>query len=77
MREKNPAVVDEKILNASKKKEEGNVCFKEGRLTAALRCYHYALLYVKGLLNTNDDQKTTIKALNISCWSNMVRRNWL
>ncbi|XP_034955132.1 tetratricopeptide repeat protein 9C [Zootoca vivipara] len=43
------ATMDQRLQQAQAFKEEGNRCYKEGRLRAAVSRYHWALLQVKGL----------------------------
>lgn len=51
----------------------GNEAYKKGELKEALRNYHIATIHVKGLMQTNEDEKKLIDALTLACRSNMVR----
>ena len=48
---KNPLTTEEKVEKAFALKNEGNEHFKANDVQSAIRKYHNALLYVKGLAN--------------------------
>ncbi|XP_024963222.1 peptidyl-prolyl cis-trans isomerase FKBP62-like isoform X3 [Cynara cardunculus var. scolymus] len=60
----------ERIEEAGKKKEEGNVLFKNGKYQRAAKKYDKAVDYVseEGLLG--DDVQKLVKSLRVSCWLN-------
>eukprot|EP01122_Echinamoeba_exundans_P010741 TRINITY_DN4079_c0_g1_i2.p1 TRINITY_DN4079_c0_g1~~TRINITY_DN4079_c0_g1_i2.p1 ORF type:complete len:189 (+),score=47.26 TRINITY_DN4079_c0_g1_i2:39-569(+) len=64
--------VPEKIAKAEEYKLKGNEAFKTGNLKEALRNYHVATIHIKGLMQTTEEQKKTIDAINLACQSNMV-----
>ena len=65
-------VVPEKIEKAKAEKDKGNELFQQGEHKQALASYHYAKLYVKGLVNLTDEEKSAIKAVELSCNLNMA-----
>jgi hypothetical protein len=67
-----PFKVPEKIAKAEEYKLKGNEAFKLGNLKEALRNYHVATIHIKGLMQTSEDQKKSIDAINLACQSNMV-----
>ncbi|PPR96984.1 hypothetical protein GOBAR_AA23676 [Gossypium barbadense] len=60
----------EKIEAAGKKKEEGNILFKDGNYQRAGKKYDKAVDYVSEDGLFQDDEQKQIKALRISCWLN-------
>lgn len=60
---KDPLTIDDKIERAFILKSEGNDYFKANDLQSAIRKYHNALLYVKGLAS----RRGTLEALGADC----------
>ncbi|GMI91081.1 rotamase FKBP 1, FK506 BINDING PROTEIN 62 [Hibiscus trionum] len=60
----------EKIEAAGKKKEEGNILFKNGNYQRAGKKYDKAVDYVSEDGLFQDDEQKLMKALRISCWLN-------
>ncbi|KAE8715630.1 Peptidyl-prolyl cis-trans isomerase FKBP65 [Hibiscus syriacus] len=60
----------EKIESAGKKKEEGNVLFKNGNYQRAGKKYDKAVDYVSEDGLFRDDEQKLMKELRISCWLN-------
>ena len=60
---KDPLTIDDKIEKAFALKSEGNDHFKANDLQSAIRKYHSALLYVKGL----SSRRGTLEALGADC----------
>jgi tetratricopeptide (TPR) repeat protein len=65
-------VVPEKIEKARSEKDRGNSLFQQGQFKDALAAYHYAKLYVKGLMNLKPEESEAIKAIELSCNLNMA-----
>ncbi|XP_028796053.1 peptidyl-prolyl cis-trans isomerase FKBP62 [Neltuma alba] len=60
----------EKIEAAGKKKEEGNLLFKNGKFQRAGKKYDKAVDYVSEDGSFGDDEQKLAKALRVSCWLN-------
>lgn len=60
----------EKIEAAGKKKEEGNLLFKNGKYQRAGKKYDKAVDYVSEDESFRDDEQKLAKALRVSCWLN-------
>ncbi|XP_028796740.1 peptidyl-prolyl cis-trans isomerase FKBP62-like [Neltuma alba] len=60
----------EKIEAAGKKKEEGNLLFKNGKYQRAGKKYDKAVDYVSEDGSFGDDEQKLAKALRVSCWLN-------
>ncbi|KAJ7958280.1 Peptidylprolyl isomerase [Quillaja saponaria] len=60
----------EKIEAAGRKKEEGNLLFKNGKFQRAGKKYDKAADYVSEDGSFGDDEQKQAKALRISCWLN-------
>lgn len=65
-------VVPEKIEKAKAEKDRGNALFSKGEHKEALAAYHYAKLYIKGLVNVKPEEQEEIKAIEKSCHLNMA-----
>lgn len=61
---------NERIKAAGKKKEEGNVLFKNGKYQRAAKKYDKAVDYVNEDGVFGDDDQKLIKSLRVSCWLN-------
>lgn len=82
IKEKEPMEMnkDERIQVAQRKKEEGNLLFKNGRYQRAVKKYEKAVDCInEDELFENDDQKI-VKSLRVSCWLNgaaaFLKRNY-
>mmetsp|Transcript_40967 Transcript_40967/g.49719 ORF Transcript_40967/g.49719 Transcript_40967/m.49719 type:complete len:195 (+) Transcript_40967:169-753(+) len=77
--------IRKKLSIAAERKEAGNTAFKEGDYKTAMRCYHEIFLYISGLDKSKagaptpegtrlltDEEKTTIKALEMSHHLNLA-----
>ena len=78
----------EKIQQGAALKAEGNEYFKKNEYRNAMKCYHKALLHVKGLVdqptfagligvdslekNISDDDKEEIYQVQFSCYNNLA-----
>ncbi|XP_071710598.1 70 kDa peptidyl-prolyl isomerase-like isoform X3 [Rutidosis leptorrhynchoides] len=60
----------EKIEAATKKKEEGNVLFKNGKYRRAAKKYDKAVDYLNEEGQFGDDDKKVVKSLRVTCWLN-------
>ncbi|KAA8528448.1 hypothetical protein F0562_035803 [Nyssa sinensis] len=60
----------ERIEAAGKKKEEGNILFKNGKYQRAGKKYDKAADYVSDDVSFGDDDQKLVKALRVSCWLN-------
>lgn len=82
IKEKEPMEMnkDERIQVAQRKKEEGNLLFKNGKYQRAVKKYEKAVDCInEDELFENDDQKI-VKSLRVSCWLNgaaaFLKRNY-
>lgn len=60
----------ERIEEAGRKKEEGNLLFKAGKLQRAGKKYDKAADYVGEDGSFGDDEQKLVKALRVACWLN-------
>ncbi|KAL5777574.1 hypothetical protein ACOSP7_010500 [Xanthoceras sorbifolium] len=60
----------EKIEAAGRKKEEGNLLFKNGKYQRAGKKYDKAADYVSEDGSFGDDEQKLVKSLRVSCWLN-------
>ncbi|XP_028053276.1 70 kDa peptidyl-prolyl isomerase-like isoform X1 [Camellia sinensis] len=60
----------EKIEAAERKKEEGNILFKNRKYQRAGKKYDKAADYVSEDVSFGDDDQKLVKALRVSCWLN-------
>lgn len=61
---------EEKVANAAKKKEQGNVLFKAGKYARAAKKYSKALKLIEFDTSFKDEEKKASKALKVSCQLN-------
>ncbi|KAI3409041.1 Peptidylprolyl isomerase [Psidium guajava] len=60
----------ERIEEAGRKKEEGNLLFKAGKFRQAGKKYDKAADYVSEDDSFEDDEQKLVKALRVACWLN-------
>jgi len=67
-----PDTAAEKISAATKKKEEGNQLFKDGKFEAAAQQYSKALDYFKNSWGFTEDEKKEADAVKLPCFLNLA-----
>ncbi|XP_074379987.1 70 kDa peptidyl-prolyl isomerase-like isoform X3 [Apium graveolens] len=60
----------ERVQAAERKKDEGNVLFKNGKYQRALKKYDKAATYVGEDGSYEDDNQKLVRSLRVSCWLN-------
>ncbi|OIT29292.1 PREDICTED: peptidyl-prolyl cis-trans isomerase FKBP62-like [Nicotiana attenuata] len=60
----------ERIQVAQRKKEEGNLLFKNGKYQRAMKKYEKAVDYINEDGTFEDDDRRLVKSLRVSCWLN-------
>ncbi|KAL8126976.1 hypothetical protein AgCh_014045 [Apium graveolens] len=72
VKEKEPweMIGSERVQAAERKKDEGNVLFKNGKYQRALKKYDKAATYVGEDGSYEDDNQKLVRSLRVSCWLN-------
>lgn len=82
MKEKDPGEMNkhERIQVAQRKKEEGNLLFKNGKYQRAVKKYEKAIDFINEDEPFEDDDQKIVKSLRVSCWLNgaaaCLKRNY-
>ncbi|XP_057518080.1 peptidyl-prolyl cis-trans isomerase FKBP62-like isoform X2 [Amaranthus tricolor] len=71
-KEKEPweLTMEDRLMEAGKKKEEGNVLYKSGKYQRAGKKYDKAVDYVGEDASFGDEQQKQVKVLRVHCWLN-------
>ncbi|KAL6076241.1 adenyl-nucleotide exchange factor sse1 [Balamuthia mandrillaris] len=71
-KEKQPRTNKQKLEAAAKKKNHGNIVFKEFDYESAARCYGEGIRYLLEMYDATPKQKEEMEALKLSCYSNLA-----
>jgi len=67
-----PDTIQEKILAANKRKDEGNDKFKESQYKEACELYNKAIDYFKNSWSLTDDEKKEVDGIKLPCLLNLA-----